>query len=157
MSLSADLYMAQRWLQTAEDDLKAAGALLQAGLSAHACFAAQQCGEKAVKALWYLAGEDPWGNSIMKLVAGLPQREGITDIASWMEKAAGLDKFYIPTRYPNGLPDLTPGQVYLRSDAEAGIAMASFLLDAARGMLAAEHKTPGHGNDTDEAEANQGT
>jgi HEPN domain-containing protein len=74
-----------------------------------------------------------------------------------MEKAAGLDKFYIPTRYPNGLPDLTPGQVYLRSDAEAGIAMASFLLDAARGMLAAEHKTPIDGNDTDEAEANPAT
>lgn len=157
MSRSEDRHMAQRWLQTAEDDLKAARALLQAGLSAHACFAAQQCGEKAVKSLWYLAGEDPWGHSIMRLVAGLPQRDDISDIALWMEKAAGLDKFYIPTRYPNGLPDLTPGQVYLRPDAEAGIAMASFLLDAAKGMLAAEYVTPIDRGDTDEAEANQGT
>lgn len=70
-----------------------------------------------------------------------------------MEKAAGLDKFYIPTRYPNGLPDLTPGQVYLRPDAEAGIAMASFLLNAARGMLSAEHETPSDSSDTDENEA----
>jgi HEPN domain-containing protein len=29
-----------------------------------------------------------------------------------------LDRYYIPTRYPNGLPDLTPGQVYFRKDAE---------------------------------------
>lgn len=138
MSLSEDRHMAQRWLQTAEEDLTAAVALLEAGLSAHACFAAQQCGEKAVKALWYLAGEDPWGHSIMKLVAGLPQRDDISAMGTWMEKAAGLDKFYIPTRYPNGLPDLTPGQVYLRPDAESGIEMASFLLDAARRMIAAE-------------------
>ena len=156
MSLSEDRYLAQRWLRTAEDDLRAAHALIEAGLPAHACFAAQQSGEKAVKALWYLAGEDPWGHSIMKLVAGLPQRDDMADIALWMEKAAGLDKFYIPTRYPNGLPDLTPGQVYLRADAEAGIAMASFLLDAAREMLAAEDETPVDNSDTDEAGADLG-
>jgi len=28
------------------------------------------------------------------------------------------DRYYIPTRYPNGLPDLTPGQAYFRQDAE---------------------------------------
>ena len=51
MSLSEDRHMALRWLQTAQEDLLAANALLEAGLAAHACFAAQQCGEKAVKAL----------------------------------------------------------------------------------------------------------
>lgn len=138
MSLSENRHMAQRWLQTAEVDLQAAHALLEAGFTAQACFAAQQCGEKAVKAVWYLAGEDPWGHSIMKLVAQLPHQEAIPQVAKWMEKAAGLDKFYIPTRYPNGLPDLTPGQVYLRADAQAGIEMAGFLLDAARQVIAAE-------------------
>jgi HEPN domain-containing protein len=138
MSLTEDRRMAQRWLLTAEEDLKAATTLLDAGLHAHACFAAQQCGEKAVKALWYMAGEDPWGHSIMKLVAGLPQREDISAIGTWTEKAAGLDKFYIPTRYPNGLPDLTPGQVYLRADAESGIEMARFLFEAVRMLFDAE-------------------
>lgn len=141
MSLTDDRRMAERWLQTAGEDLKAANALLAASLYAHACFAAQQCGEKAVKALWYLAGEDPWGHSIMKLVAGLPQREHISSIGTWTEKAAGLDKLYIPTRYPNGLPDLTPGQVYLRADAESGIEMASFLFEAVRMFFGAEEET----------------
>jgi HEPN domain-containing protein len=59
MSVSKDRYTAERWLATAEEDLRAAHALAEAGLHAHACFAAQQCGEKAVKALWYLLGEDP--------------------------------------------------------------------------------------------------
>jgi len=29
-----------------------------------------------------------------------------------------LDKYYIPTRYPNGLPDLTPAQVFTVEDAK---------------------------------------
>ena len=35
-----------------------------------------------------------------------------------VQDGALLDRYYIPTRYPNGLPDLTPGQVYFRRDAE---------------------------------------
>jgi hypothetical protein len=29
-----------------------------------------------------------------------------------------LDRFYIPTRYPNGLPELTPGEAYLDEEPE---------------------------------------
>jgi HEPN domain-containing protein len=42
------------------------------------------------------------------------------------------NSFYIPTRYPNGLPDLTPDQSYFRHDAEQGIALATDLLTASR-------------------------
>jgi HEPN domain-containing protein len=38
--------------------------------------------------------------------------------------AAALDRFYIPTRYPNGLPDLTPGKFYFQKDAEFAIGIA---------------------------------
>jgi HEPN domain-containing protein len=44
----------------------------------------------------------------------------------WIAHAASLDKFYIPARYPNGLPDLTPGQVYISQDAEQAIEKAIF-------------------------------
>ena len=66
-------------------------------------------------------------------------------IATWL--SAGY-----PTRYPNGLPDLTPGQVYLRPDAASGIEMASFLLDSARRMIVAE-EAPVDSSDRDEEEA----
>ena len=37
-------------------------------------------------------------------------------------------KYYIPTRYPNGLPDLTPGESYFKNDADQAIETAvSFL------------------------------
>ena len=132
MSQSKDRYTAERWLTTGEEDRRAAHALLEAGLYAHACFAAQQCGEKAIKALWHLIGEDPWGHSIQKLVMQFPAQDYVPEAALWIEKAAGLDKFYIPARYPNGLPDLTPEQSYFRPDAEQAIALAAYLLAASR-------------------------
>ena len=82
MSFMNNRQMARFELQAAEDDLKAACALLEAGLPAHACFAAQQCGEVAVEALWSLAERDPWGKSIVTLVAELPQRDDISALAA---------------------------------------------------------------------------
>ena len=135
MSQSDDRYLAERWLRTAEEDLRAAEALLAAGLYAHACFAAQQCGEKAIKALWHLLGEDPWGHSIQKLVMQFPARQQLPKAETWEMRGAALDKFYIPTRYPNGLPDLTPEESYFREDAEQGVSLATQLLTACQNWL----------------------
>ncbi|MBI3742482.1 MAG: hypothetical protein HY257_12105 [Chloroflexi bacterium] len=48
-----------------------------------------------------------------------------------------LDKFYTlrATRYPNGLPDLTPGQVYTREDAQRGLEATRALLVAFRDWI----------------------
>ncbi len=135
MSQSEDLHEAERWLKTAEEDLQAARALQQVGMYAHACFLSQQCGEKAIKAVWHLIGEDPWGHSIQRLVMQFPKPELFTERENWLQRAASLDKFYIPTRYPNGLPDLTPGQSYFSKDAEQAIEQAVFFLEVAREFL----------------------
>lgn len=100
MSQARNRHEVERWLRTAEEDLRAVEVLLQAGAYAQACFYAQQSGEKAIK--------------------------------QWLERGALLDKFYIPTRYPNGLPDLTPGQVYTLDDAQRGLQAARLLLEACR-------------------------
>ena len=136
MSQTKNRYEAARWLATAkEDDLLAAQTLRKAELFAHACFLAQQCGEKAIKSMWYTIGEDPWGHSIQRLVREFPQPDKISEIETWQKRAATLDKFYIPTRYPNGLPDLTPGQSYFLNDAEEAISQATFFLDVSRRLL----------------------
>jgi len=136
MGLSKNRYEAERWLRTAEEDLRAADALAQAGSFAQACFYAQQSAEKAVKALWYAIDADPWGHSVQKLVVDFPQKQSLPDLNKWIEQAALLDKFYIPTRYPNGLPDLTPGQVYTRQDAQQGLETARAIVAACREWLA---------------------
>lgn len=128
MSQTKNQHQAERWLQTAKEDLQAARTLNEAGLYAQACFYAQQSSEKAVKSLWYYVDAVPWGHSVQRLVTEFPESGTLPDRELWIEYGALLDKFYIPTRYPNGLPDLTPGQVYRSSDARRG-------LEAAHGLV----------------------
>jgi HEPN domain-containing protein len=135
MSEAKNRYQAERWLITAEEDLEAAKVLASAGKYAQACFFAQQSGERAVKALWHLVDADPRGHSVQKLVSDFPRASNIPDLESWIERGALLDKFYIPTRYPNGLPDLTPGQVYRAEDAARGIEAAVALVASCRDWM----------------------
>jgi HEPN domain-containing protein len=127
MSRSEDLHEARRWLDTAAEDLAAARQLAASGFYAHACFSAQQCAEKAAKAMWYLIGEDPWGHSVQKLLAEFPMREQFDGLDGLLEKAGVMDRFYVPTRYPNGLPDLTPGKSYFLSDSQQAIELTDGL------------------------------
>ena len=96
MSRDKELYEAQRWLETASEDLDAARALLEKDKFSHACFFAQQAGEKALKALWLFIGEDPWGHSIQKLISELPDPTIRSRVLGLIEEAAVLDRYYIP-------------------------------------------------------------
>lgn len=126
---------AERWLDTASEDLRAARLLRDSQLFAHACFMAQQCGEKAVKAMWYAVAQEPSGQSIQKLVMQFPEPQSIPDVDTWRHHAAVLDKFFSSTRYPNELPDLTPGQSYFSQDADQAIDYAQVFLREARQTL----------------------
>lgn len=44
-------------------------------------------------------------------------------------QAAELDRYCRPTRYPNGLPDLTPDQVFTRAMAENAVNLAASIVD----------------------------
>jgi HEPN domain-containing protein len=136
MSVDKQRDEARRWLTTAEEDLEAARILLAGGAFSHACFFCQQCGEKAVKALWLWLGGDPWGHSVQKLIEGIPDPEAQAALGQLLEEGAALDRCYVPTRYPNGLPDLTPGKCYFRSDAETCLASAQRIVEAVRERLA---------------------
>lgn len=77
----------------------------------------------------------PWGHSVKRLLADFPRKEQLPDLDTLMEQASLLDQFYIPTRYPNGLPDLTPGEVYGKQDADRGIKAAWMLVETSRTWL----------------------
>jgi HEPN domain-containing protein len=125
MGESKNRYLAKRWLLTAEEDLAAARTLYDHEMFAASCFHAQQAAEKSIKAIWFFEDEDPWGHSVKKLIDDFPRKNDIPNFTEYNDIGALLDKYYIPTRYPNGLPDLTPGLVYTRSDAAAGLDAAS--------------------------------
>ena len=54
---------------------------------------------------------------------------------SMVEASAFMDRFYISTRYPNGLPDLTPGKAYFLRDAEQALERGAWLLARCRILI----------------------
>jgi len=130
MSQSEDRHEAQRWLDTAAEDLRVARVLAEGGFHAHACFAAQQCAEKSMKAAWYRIGAAPWGHSVQRLIEEFPMKDRLEASHDLIEKARALDRLYVPTRYPNGLPDLTPEESYTTADSRQAINFADDFLKA---------------------------
>jgi len=124
-------------LTTAEDDNDSAVILKENGKFAHSCFHAQQAGEKALKAVWYFADADPWGHSIKKLIEDLNSVDLklYQRIESYTRMGMVLDRFYIPTRYPNGLPDITPDVAFNDEDADTCITYSKKIIDEVRLIL----------------------
>jgi len=120
---SSALEEGQRWLSQAAEDLKWAKHLAEEGGWHIACFLAQQVAEKALKAFLYAQGEEiVVGHSVARLCAAAAKYQ-----ADFTEKASRwslLDSYYIPTRYPNGLPDGTPAEVYGREAATGAVRLA---------------------------------
>lgn len=119
---------AERWFLQAQEDLKDAEFNLSGERFNVACFLAHQAGEKALKAYLYAqAVDEVWGHSLSELCEdSLKFNPGFSFI---QKEASSLDKYYIPTRYPNALPGGIPSRVYHKEDAERAISEARKILD----------------------------
>jgi len=113
---------ADRWLEQARNDLRDARGVAEK-LSSHAlaCYLSQQAAEKALKALLLAHGNEPWGHSVGLL---LNEAAAFGDVPAEVARAAVLDAYYIPTRYPNGLPGGVADDVYGPEDSAETIALA---------------------------------
>jgi len=122
------------WYRQAEADLELAGHALAGGRHEWACFAAQQGAEKAVKSVHLALGQDAWGHSVTELLEALREqvREVDTDL---IDRGRALDKLYIPTRYPNGLPSGAPADYFTRAEGEEAIRHAEAVLAFCRRAL----------------------
>ncbi|GAB6064842.1 HEPN domain-containing protein [Deferrisoma palaeochoriense] len=125
-----------RWWEQAREDLRWAEHLAREGGYHLACFLAQQVAEKALKAVRYAEGaEIVLGHSVERLTRELGERHpGIREPA---RRWSVLDGYYIPTRYPNGLPAGIPARVYDRDTAERAVALAREVVAWAGEQLAA--------------------
>lgn len=118
----------KRWLEQAIEDLKWAKDLAERGGYYIACFLSQQVGEKALKAFLYAQGEEiVIGHSVERLchLAAKYEANFLKKVKKW----AILDGFYIPTRYPNGLPDSIPAKVYTSDAAGEAVRLAGEIVD----------------------------
>ena len=125
----------ERWLRQAESDLAFAELGAREGFPAQACFTSQQAAEKALKAVHYLAGARfvP-GHSLVELLEGAETHA--TSLVALRDSARQLDQYYIPTRYPNGLPGGVPAEVFTQVQAEDAVTRARAFIDAAIALLA---------------------
>jgi HEPN domain-containing protein len=113
-------------MRQAQRNLDVARTTRDAGQFDWSCFAAQQAAELALKALYQHHHAEGWGHLLDRLIEGLLAEEpGLADLR---EAARILDKFYIPTRYPNGLEAGAPADAYTRTEADQTIAYAEQFL-----------------------------
>lgn len=128
---------AARWLAQGQDDVQFARWLLSENRGFDkGCFIAQQAAEKALKAVLYLGGaRSILGHSVAELLKRAATRHPA--LAGYRADAMQLDRFYIPTRYPNGLPAGTPFENYTREDLEKAVVMAEGIVAAAAAIVSA--------------------
>jgi HEPN domain-containing protein len=137
MSHKKNLEEAVRWFATGQGDLEVAEILKKNHKHAHACFNAQQAVEKAINGVWYFFDADPWGHSILKLIQELEEVDAgaFSVLNEYIDEARKLDRLYIPTRYPNGLPDITPDLAYGEDDSRFSIAAAKKILKEVKTLI----------------------
>jgi HEPN domain-containing protein len=124
----------QDWLKQGERDQEHARRSLTEGYYEWACFAAYQAAEKAVRAVIQKHGGQAWSHSVTGLLQALPEAMRPPD--QILDAARGVDKHYIPARYPNAHPQGAPYEYYTRAEAERALDQAGQIMGFCKGLLA---------------------
>ncbi len=122
----------ERWLRFARQDLRMAELAMNDGLYNQVCFHAQQCVEKAIKGLLAHQGSVP------------PRTHHLGDLLNLLDpnpleqmrlEVQLLDRFYLPTRYPDALPGMLPEGLPDEKDASQALAVARDVLQRIEQIL----------------------
>ncbi len=121
----------KRWLRFAEEDLQMAQLAASQEIYNQVCFHAQQSVEKALKALLIEQGHSPPRTHRLGDILALLDIEPFT---SNLEIQL-LDRFYIPTRYPDALPGALPEGLPGKKDADEAYATAHETLSVIKSLI----------------------
>jgi len=117
-----------RWIESAKRTLRSAEGDLERRDYNWTCFKAQQVAEMAVKALLHGLGLPAYGHSVSKLLSDLASRE-VSVSGDVMRSAKVLDRYYVPTRYPNAWAEGAPHEYYAEEDAVEALSHAGKVLE----------------------------
>lgn len=121
----------KRWLQFAGEDFQMAELAMQERIYNQACFHSQQCAEKAVKGLLLLQGKTPPRTHLLGDLLTLLDSNPFTNSLDIQL----LDRFYIPTRYPDALPGSLPEGLPAHEDAAEALATTRKVLETAIALI----------------------
>jgi len=133
MNRSAD------WLHQAQADLAQAELSANSGHHEWACFACHQAVEKALKALHLHHGQQNWGHGLGRSLRDLPAKasqELAAEVSELEDRLRVLDALYIPTRYPDSLPEGAPTDHFGRLQSQDALSHARAVITAISVALA---------------------
>jgi HEPN domain-containing protein len=123
--MSSDL--SEQWLEKAAEDLDVARLVVGEGHVAHACFLAQQCIEKSLKG--FLMGHLNEYPRVHKLVDLLAKCQSVDPgFELFVSDCIVVDQYYIPTRYPDGIPGSKADGIATRIEAQEAMTAAGNIL-----------------------------
>jgi HEPN domain-containing protein len=121
------------WLKQAKRDYEVAEAMMRDGFYEWACFAAQQSAEKALKAVFQKMHALTLGHSLGEFLKILGQK--VTVDEEMKDCARALDRYYIPSRYPNGFSEGSPMEYFTEKEAHHALFCARRILGFCEGIL----------------------
>ena len=133
------------WLHFAREDLRVADWAFSAEIFNQACFHSQQCVEKSLKAwLRHQSLIPPRSHQLSLLLSFFPDDA----LAGLRARIILLDRFYIPTRYPDAFPGGLPQGLPDANDSAEALDVARQVLAYVEQQLEVER----HSDDTTEEE-----
>jgi HEPN domain-containing protein len=110
------------WLTEARAELSAARDLLAGRHWSWCCFTCQQASKKALKAVCEHFRSPQFGHNLNLLVQAAALHAAVA--APVRHACARLNRFYIPTRYPDAFDRGAPADQYFEPDARQAVADA---------------------------------
>jgi HEPN domain-containing protein len=132
---------ADRWLERANEDIRTAKVLLDAGIWNQVCFHAQQCTEKSLKAALVSGG------TLYPRSHNLPQLLGMLDKSKFQalfDSGDGIrlmDRFYMSARYPDVVPGMGPSGLPTQEEAAEALALAQQVYDIVTASVSSGEST----------------
>lgn len=117
-------------MEQAKGELKAAKDLYSTSNYAWCCFTCQQAAEKALKAVLEHLGRPTPGHNLIALAEEISKH---LEVPKEVRDACRiLNRYYIPTRYPNAFPSGAPIHMFNEDDALEALKLAEAVLNYAR-------------------------
>jgi HEPN domain-containing protein len=121
------------WLKQAQRDMELAETAKAQGYHEWCAFAAQQCGEKAVKALVQSLHGSVRGHAIGEILALLPAAVAVPDAVA--DAAGELDRLYFTSRDPNGFTSGSPANHFSDRSSQRFLDYARTVLEFCRSQI----------------------
>ena len=126
-----------RWLQLAREDLLVAEIAEKEGIHNQTCFHSQQAAEKALKGFLVAKGRPVPKTHILAQLIGICAAMD-SDFEAFEVDCLNLDRYYVPTRYPDALPGSLPEGLPDAKDAQQALGAARRIFDFVAGKLGQE-------------------